>query len=92
MAASCAENLVSLRSKLTIGLRCAMYSMTLIQVDTLLSGLEGSGSTQISAAARFSNSSRSGMKPVNSIHPLRRSWPAKHRKSGNESPSPMMTQ
>src|SRR5881392_3562865 len=78
MAASPAENRVSFRSKETIGFADAMYSITLIQVDTSFNGLEGSGSTQISAAARLACKSSSEMKPVNSTQPLSCSFQPDH--------------
>src|SRR5437773_9549633 len=92
MAASPAENRVSFRSKETIGFADAMYSITLIQVDTSFNGLEGSGSTQISAAARLACKSSSETKPVNSTQPSSCSVPARSRKYCNESPDPTMTQ
>ena len=42
-----------------------MYSMTLIQVDTSFSGLDGFGSRQMSAVERYRIMSSSGMNPVN---------------------------
>src|SRR5205823_11077996 len=79
MAAFLAENRVSFRSKETIGFADAMYSMTLIQVDTSFNGLDGSGSTQMSAAARLACKSSSEMKPVSSTQPLSRRVPARSR-------------
>src|SRR5438046_9318117 len=92
MAASPAENRVSFRSKETIGFADAMYSMILIQVDTSFNGLEGSGSTQISAAARLACKSSSETKPVRSTQLLSYRFPARSRKSSNESPVHMITQ
>src|SRR5437868_12156568 len=77
MAASRAENRVSFRSKEMIGFADAMYSITLIQVDTSFNGLEGSGSTQMSAAARLACNSSSDTKPVNSTQPLSCRFPAR---------------
>ena len=47
-----------------MGFESAMYSMTLIHVDTSLSGLEGFGSRQTSALERYRIMSSSGMNPV----------------------------
>ena len=47
-----AETRVSFRSNETMGFPSAMYSMTLIHVETSLSGLDGFGSRQMSAVER----------------------------------------
>src|SRR5258706_11286876 len=83
-AASCAENRVSFRSNETIGLLQAMYSITLIHVETSFSGLDGSGSTQISAAATYSCKSSSEIEPANSTLPSNFTPRASWRKSYNE--------
>src|ERR1041385_2513878 len=67
-AAPPAETRVSFRSNETMGFPRAIYSITLIQVETSLSGLEGFGSRQMSVEDKYRSISASGMKPVNQTY------------------------
>ena len=64
----------------------------LIHVETSFSGLDGSGSTQMSAAERYPRRSLSLTKPVSSTQPSSASSVASSRRLVSESPLPMITQ
>src|SRR6266850_512994 len=91
-AASADEYRVSFRSNEMMGFPKAMYSMTLIHVDTSLSGLDGLGSRQMSAVDRYRSRSSSGMNPVNITRSATPSSTACASRAARESPSPMSTQ